>query len=156
VRYHHTKNKGDLGAIKAMADMTSKGWRILVPFTEHETFDFVAYDGTRFVRVQAKYRRMKRGCAYVEFRSTWSDRHGIHHAPLDRDGIDLICVYVPENDACYYFDPSTIEGTGITLRIEPTKNKQSDGVTWARDFIEIPSTVRGVSAREHVGLVGWG
>lgn len=139
-----------------MADMTAKGWRILVPFTEHEAFDFVAYDGNRYLRVQAKYRRMKRGCAYVEFRSSWSDRNGVHHAPLDRDLIDLVSVYVPDNDRCYYFDPSAIDGKSVTLRIEPTRNKQEKEITWASNFLEIPSTVRGVSARDGTGLVGWG
>lgn len=43
MRYHHTKNKGDLGAIKAMADMAEKGWSVFVPLSEHEAFDFVAY-----------------------------------------------------------------------------------------------------------------
>lgn len=156
MRHHHTKNKGDLGAIKAMADIAGKGWRILIPFTEHEPFDFVAYDGKRFLRVQAKYRQMKRGCAYVEFRSSWSDRKGVHHTPIDRDAIDLVCVYVPESDSCYYFDPANVDGKSITLRIEPTRNNNEKRITWARDFVEIPSTVRGVSAREGLGLVGWG
>jgi hypothetical protein len=156
VRHHHTKNTGDLGAISAMADMSKKGWRILVPFTEHEAFDFVAYDGMRFVRVQAKYRQMKRGCAYVEFRSSWSDRNGVHHAPVDRDSIDLICVYVPESDSCYYFDPAVVQAKSITLRIEPTRNNNEKRITWARDFVDIPATVRGFSAGEGNGLVGWG
>jgi hypothetical protein len=63
---------------------------------------------------------------------------------------------VPENDCCYYFDPAHVDGKSITLRIEPTKNNNEKRITWARDFVEIPSTVRGVSAGEGLGLVGWG
>jgi hypothetical protein len=61
MRYHHTKNKGDLGLVQAMADLTAKGWAILVPLTEHEAFDLVAYRDGRFLRVQVKYRSAVKG-----------------------------------------------------------------------------------------------
>jgi hypothetical protein len=61
MRYHHTKNKGDLGLVQAMADLTAKGWAILVPLTEHEAFDLVAYRDGRFLRVQVKYRAAVNG-----------------------------------------------------------------------------------------------
>ena len=51
---HHTKNKGDLGVAKAYGDLVEKGFVILFPATEHAPFDLVAYDGSRFVRIQVK------------------------------------------------------------------------------------------------------
>ena len=72
MRYHHTKNKGDLGVVEAMADLTRKGWSIFVPLTEHEAFDLVAYRDGRFLRVQVKYRAMDRSTVTVHFKSTWA------------------------------------------------------------------------------------
>ncbi|HEX5058311.1 MAG TPA: group I intron-associated PD-(D/E)XK endonuclease [Kofleriaceae bacterium] len=75
MRYHHTKNKGDFGLVQAMADLTAKGWAILVPLTEHEAFDLVACREGRFLRVQVKYRAMSRGCVTLHFRSIKPEQH---------------------------------------------------------------------------------
>jgi hypothetical protein len=156
-RYHHTKNKGDLGAIKAMADMTAKGWSVFVGLSEHQAFDFAAYRDGRFVRVQAKYRAVdSKGVLNVPFSTCWADRHGVHSVPIDRLAIDLFAIYCPDTEICYYVDPSLVEGGHIGLRVAPTRNSQAKRIKWANDFLEIPSTVRGVSAGEASGLVGWG
>ena len=39
----HTKNKGDLGVLKAKVDLYQQGFLILVPETEHCPFDLVIY-----------------------------------------------------------------------------------------------------------------
>jgi len=53
---HHTKNKGDLGVVKAFCDLVEKGFVILFPATEHAPFDLAAYKDNRFIRIQVKYR----------------------------------------------------------------------------------------------------
>lgn len=146
MRYHHTKNKGDLGLVQAMADLAEKGWSILVPLTEHEAFDLVAHRDGRFLRVQVKYRKLRRGCVEVHFKSIWADRRGNHYVPIDREAIDCICIYCPETGCCYYVDPKTTTKRSICLRIEPSGNNVSKGVVWAKDFMEIPRTIMGVAA----------
>src|SRR5690606_36367988 len=74
MRYHHTKNKGDLGLVKAMADLAAKGWSILMPLTEHEAFDLVAYRDGRFLRVQVKYRAAAKGAIVFPITTCWADR----------------------------------------------------------------------------------
>jgi hypothetical protein len=59
--FHHTKSKGDLGVAKAYCDLVEKGYIVLFPATKHAPFDFVAYDGKRFIRIQVKYRRTVNG-----------------------------------------------------------------------------------------------
>jgi hypothetical protein len=146
MRYHHTKNKGDLGLVQAMADLTAKGWAILVPLTEHEAFDLVAYREGRFLRVQVKYRSMARGCIELQFKSIWADRRRNHYVPLDRNSIDVVCLYCPDTARCYYIDPKDTPTMKVCLRIEPPRNNVSKGVRWAKDFTEIPASVLGVPA----------
>ena len=146
MRYHHTKNKGDLGLVQAMADLTAKGWAILMPLTEHEAFDLVAYREGRFLRVQVKYRAAVKGVIHVPMRTSWADRHGVHTLTIDRASIDLLCVYCPDTGVCYYLDPALIRGTNMYLRNEPTRNNVAKGVHWAKDFTGIPDTVLGVPA----------
>ncbi|MEH2287929.1 group I intron-associated PD-(D/E)XK endonuclease [Nostoc sp.] len=49
---HHTKNKGDIAATKAIADLTLKGYLILTPVVcEHLPFDFVAYKDNKCYKI---------------------------------------------------------------------------------------------------------
>ena len=88
--------------------------------------------------------------------TSWADRHGSHTVPLDRERVDLLCIYCPTTDACYYIDPTVVRGSNIALRIEAPRNGQLKGVTWARDHREIPSSIRTVRAGAMYALDGTG
>ena len=135
---HHTKEKGDLGVLKAQVDLFEQGFTIFVPQTEHCPFDLVAYKNGEFHRVQVKYRSIDRfGKIDVKFSTCWTDKHGTHTRPIDKDEIDLYCVYCPESDQCYYLEPGKF-GSNASLRVEAPKNGQSKGVNFASDFRRVP------------------
>lgn len=144
MRPHHTKNKGDLGILHAQLDLAKKGFGLLVPMTEHESFDLVAYRGERFFRVQVKYRSLTNGFVAVPFKTSWADRHGVHSVAVDKSSIDLLCIYCPETDRCYYVDPRTC-GAKVVLRVTPPRNGQRKGIAWADHHLDVPATVRGVA-----------
>ena len=133
---HHTKNKGDLGVLKAKCDLLQKGYLILSPETEHAPFDLVVWKKGQFKTVQVKYRNASSGKLEVNFRSCWSDKRGTHTNPVDKSLIDLYCIYCPQTDECYYFNPSDF-GKSVTLRVEAPKNNQKKGVNLASDYREI-------------------
>ncbi len=137
MRYHHTKNKGDLGVLNAAADLARKGWDVLWPMTEHAAYDLVANRGAVFIKVQVKYRTMKRGSLFVDFRSAWADRHGVHLVPIDKDAIDLICIYCPDTESCYYVDPKTCPSS-VCLRVLEPANNQRKNVRRAVDYKKLP------------------
>jgi hypothetical protein len=130
---HHTKNKGDLGVAKAHADLVEQGFLVLFPSTERAPFDLVAYDGGVFTRVQVKYRAARFGAVSVHLRSVWSDRQGLHVQQLDRSEVDLICLYCPDSDECYYVRADAC-GRSVTLRITPPRNNQIVGVQLAASY----------------------
>jgi PD-(D/E)XK endonuclease len=134
---HHTKDKGDLGIAKAHADLVGHGFMVLFPATEHAAFDLVAYlDGT-FHRIQVKYRSARTGSISVQFRSVWADRNGTHMKPSDKSEVDVLCIYCPETDDCYYLRPVDYRQS-VTLRVTPSKNGQERGVLLAADFRGFP------------------
>ena len=135
--HHHTKDKGDLAVAKAHADLASKGYLALFSATEHAPFDLVAYRDGTFRRVQVKYRAMKNGAIEVDFRSGWTDRHGVHKIMLDKSGVELFCVFCPDTGECYYIKPSD-HGQSAKLRIRPSRNGQRIGVLDAGDFLRVP------------------
>lgn len=130
---HHTKDKGDLGVAKVHADIVGQGFVVLFPATEHAPFDLVAYADGAFHRLQVKYRSVRSGSITVHFRSVWNDRHGTHVRPADKDAIDIVCLYCPETDECYYIRPRD-HGASVTLRITPSRNGQRTGVLDAARF----------------------
>ncbi len=134
---HHTKDKGDLGIAKTYADLVEHGLLVLFPTTEHAEFDLVAYDSGTFHRVQVKYRSAPTGSVSVQFRSVWADRQGTHMKPADKSQVDVLGIYCPETDECYYLRPRD-HGRSVTLRLTPARNGQAKGVRLASDFRAFP------------------
>lgn len=140
MKEHHTKNKGDLGVLKAQLDLYEQGCAILMPLTEHESFDLVAYKEGAFKRIQVKYRSLNaKGVLEATLASAWADKHGTHRTVVDRAQIDIYCVYCPETDECYYFDINQVGGT-VSLRITPPKNNQTKNVRFAKNYRTIPTS----------------
>lgn len=143
MRPHHTKNKGDLGILHAQLDLAKKGYGVLTPLTEHEAFDLVAYKDGRFLRIQVKYRAAVRGVILAPFSTCWADRHGVHSQRVDKNALDLYCIYCPDTARCYYLDPKEFGGT-VALRVAAPLNAQKKRLKWASDYLEIPTQVRGI------------
>jgi len=135
---HQSKQKGDLGVLKAQLDLFEQGFVILNPLTEHAPFDLVAYRDGKFHRVQVKHRKVDRyGKIEIKFSTCWVDRNGTHTVPVDKSEVDLFCVYCPDTDDCYYLDPLEF-GSSASLRVETPKNSQRTGVRFASDFRRVP------------------
>ncbi len=135
---HHTKQKGDLGVLKAQLDLFEQGFIILNPMTEHAPFDLVAYRDKKFLRIQVKYKSVdKTGSITVHFRSCWADKNGTHMQPVDKREVDIYCIYCPDTDECYYFNPSEFKRS-VTLRVEMPKNNQSKNIKLATDYKRVP------------------
>ena len=137
MREHHTKNKGDLGVLKAQLDLYEKGYLILTPHTEHSPFDLVGYKDGKFLRIQVKYRASKNEKIEVSFTTSWADKNGTHTQDYDKNEIDVMCVYCPDTDKCYYINPQECNKT-FNLRLSTPKNNQKNGVHLAEDYMEIP------------------
>jgi hypothetical protein len=135
---HHTKNKGDIGVLKVQVALAEQGYTILIPLSEHQSFDIVAYQNGAFKRIQVKFRSMKKnGIIEVPFKSSWSDRHGVHTKYVDKQDIDVYAVYCPETDECYFLNPSQF-GDVVSLRVNAPKNNQVKGIHLASDFLRVP------------------
>src|SRR5688572_19915011 len=116
-KMHHTKDKGDLGVLKAQVDLFEQGFTLLAPLTEHAPFDLVAYKEGKFRRIQVKYRRLdKTGTLGIKFSTCWADRLGTHTRPVDKNEVDLYCIYCPDTDECYYLNPSE-HCSNVNLRV---------------------------------------
>jgi hypothetical protein len=137
MREHHTKNKGDLGVLKAQLNLYEKGYLILTPHTEHSPFDLVGYKDGKFLRIQVKYRAAKNEKIEISFATSWADKNGTHTQDYDKNEIDLMCVYCPDTDKCYYVNPQKCNKT-FNLRLSTPKNNQRTGIHLAEDYMDLP------------------
>jgi hypothetical protein len=134
---HHTKDKGDLAVLKVMASLGSQDFLILNPLTEHAPFDIVAYKNKDFIRIQVKYRRMSKGAIEVGLRSSWADKNGSHMLPFNNSEVDLIAVYCPDTDTCYYVKTDEVSQS-FSIRVNLPKNNQFKKVRLAKDYLRVP------------------
>lgn len=141
--YNPTKEKGDLGVMEIMLDLTKKGYKIFTTISEHLPFDFAAFKDNKFYKIQAKYRSLtEEGCVPVPLRTSWSDKNGTHNQFYDKNDIDFIAVYCPETDKCYYVHIKNFSNSSeILLRVNKPKNNQKKGVRMADDYLELVDSV---------------
>jgi len=132
------KKRGELTEAIVLAQLIELGYRVSIPFGENTRYDFVVdkLDG-KLHRVQVKTGRLTQNNSVITFRAcsqqnnrTTSLRKGY------REQIDAFVVYCPELDFFYWIPISDIKSnTDVNLRISPSINNQSNGVTLAADYI---------------------
>ena len=137
IKKHFTKEKGDLGVAKVFSDLVSKEYYVFFSISEHLPFDLISYKEGKFSRISVKYRNMNKGTISVKFASSYSDKNGTHITPINKNDVDIIAIYCPETDLCYYIDPKKFNKS-ISLRIENPINKVGT-INYSIDYLEIPN-----------------
>ena len=72
--------------------------------------------------------------------SSWSDSRGTYRRPIDKQEVDVVCIYCPDTGSCYYVDPKAF-GISVSLRVRPSGNGQALNVLVADDYRDIPAGV---------------
>jgi hypothetical protein len=136
---HHTKDKGDLGLLKAQVALCEQGYIVLTPQTEHAPFDLVGYKDGVFHRFQVKYRKKNKvGTINAVLRTSWADKNGNHVKYYGKNDFDYFCVYCPDSDKCYFISMKFMKDKiSVALRLDKTKNNQNQGVFLAEEFLKI-------------------
>ena len=138
VKTHHTKSLGDLGVLKVQCNLFEQGYIPCIPLTEHAPYDLVACNESGCKRIQVKTRSLSEtGTIFIRFQSSWADKNGTHMVEWRKDSFDLVAVYCPETDMCYYFDHTQFH-KNVTLRVIASKNNQSRGLNLADDYLRVP------------------
>lgn len=124
---HHTKEKGDIAVTKIIADLTEKGYDILLPISEHLPFDLIAYKNYISYRIQCKYA----SDGIADYKTSWTDKNGSHSKKYDIKDFDYFGLYLPNVNKCVY--PSS-EYMGCT--ITSTLPNSARPFYWYEDFLQ--------------------
>lgn len=107
----NVNEKGNIGLIKVMADLYSKGYHCFTPFDDHSPVDLITLDKIGNVRrLQVKYRSLdkKRNHYELSARSVVNGKV----IPINRTLIDGWAVYLADEDKVVYLSLSIMEGKG--------------------------------------------
>jgi len=116
---HTKKDKGDIGVAHTIATLTSQGWHVAMPLSEHTKYDLIAEKDGTCCRVQVRYTTPKKNILLVKLRSSWADRNGTHDIKRKQGDYDILAIYNPASKTVYFLsDLSFLNETSITLRLD--------------------------------------
>lgn len=131
------RERGELGELVAAAELKKHRVGIAVPWGDELPFDLVLYWKGRLFRAQVKSAAHKDGCIRFDLVSRNPTRYHVY-TTADCD-VMVLCDY----ERAYLLGPDEFSGRrSFTIRTEPTKNKQTKGCHWHKDYVLSPSRIR--------------
>ena len=120
-----------------LAELARRGYQVLLPFGVNQRYDLVLDMDGRFLRVQCKTGRLRRGCVEFSTKSIRANTRRVFTRGY-RGEIELFLVFCPETDQIYAVPVDDVPAGHGYLRVDPTRNGQEQGIRWARDY-ELPA-----------------
>lgn len=137
-----TNQKGAIAEAAIAKEAIALGIGVYRPYGD-ERCDLIFDLRPRLVRVQCKWAPRDGDVIVARLYSARRTATGLVHRPYSSEEIDAFALYCPETGRCYYLDVADFDGrNSVVLRLDLTRNNQSSGVNWARDF-EFGATLHG-------------
>lgn len=119
--------------MECMLSFMKEGYNVLTPYGDCERYDFIVDINNKFYRIQCKTSRTDDDNASFKFecRSSHSNGKRILHQNYSKEDIDYFSTMF--NGKCYLI-PINECGNEKRLRLLPTKNNQTRGISWAKEY----------------------
>lgn len=130
-----TSRKGAIAEMEIATAAARLELAVLRPVAEGGRYDLVFDLGQKLLLVQCKWASRCGDVLNIRCATSRHTPRGYVKTTYSADEIDAIAAYSPDLDRCYLIPIREAEGMAtISLRIAPTRNNQSHGVRWARDY----------------------
>src|SRR5215213_5163569 len=109
------------------------GLRVCIPFGTGAPYDLAVDTGTRIVKVQVKTAIFEKGCILCRTRR----RNASYDRTMrryEKGEVDYFAIYCPRFDELYVMSFEEAAKGSVSLRTEPTLNKQEKYIRWAKDY----------------------
>ena len=129
----NSKQIGNITEVGVMLAILKTGHNILTPYGDCERYDFVVDINNKFYKIQSKTSSSDDDGASFKFSCRSCNRKdgAIVHHTYTKEEIDY---FVTIFDGTVYLIPVEECGGDKKLRLQPTKNGQVRGITWAKDY----------------------
>lgn len=129
-----TNEKGNIGLVKAIEDLTIKGFQVFLPMTDTTLIDLIISDKQfKLKKIQVKYIKLNdRGSIAIQRDTVVNGKRVLN----DFSNLDYFAIYCPDNNKMYYIPTSIITNKSISLKVtEPKRN--FGNLVYASEFTEI-------------------
>jgi len=134
----NTAKKGEITESIVLARLVQLGYECLIPWGHDHRYDIAIDDDGKLVRIQCKTARYieKWGCLEFNTAITYARVGGKPHVRKGYQGeADYFGVYSPDMSKIYLVPVGDVPiCSKAILRLHPTKNNQTKGVRWAKDY----------------------
>jgi hypothetical protein len=139
--------KGAAAEAAITAAVIQLGLTVLRPLCEGRRYDLIVDLEPELLRVQCKLARRVGGVLVVAAETCRFTPNGHIRKPHSPAEIDAIAAYFPELHRSFLIPMAAFPARRqISLRLEPTRNNQAEGVRWARDY-ELEAVIRRLRAQ---------
>ena len=136
-----TNQKGAVAEAAVAFEAVKLGIGVYRPLSD-ERYDLIFDVGSRLVRVQCKWASTRGDVIVVPLYSSRRTAEGLRRTRYTADQVDAFAAYSPETERCYFAEFQEVRGRQeLNLRLRPSKNNQSAGIRWAKDY-ELGATLR--------------
>jgi hypothetical protein len=117
-----------------VGELLRRGYYVLEPRGFNHRYDLVIDTGARFLRVQCKTGRLRRGAVLFNARSVRTNTKQAISRSYQGD-VDMFLVFCPDTNAVYAVPIEDATISIVALRVEPSANNQSKNIRWASDYL---------------------
>lgn len=129
-----TNQKGVIAEAAVIYECAKLGIPVARPIDDLR-YDLILDLGVHLLRVQVKWASGDGQVMYVRTRRARRGPNGLIHRKYVAGEIDAVAAYSPDTERCYLLPYElSVECCGTQLRFAPTRNNQSSGIRWARDY----------------------
>lgn len=134
------KQLGERSQAHIIARLLDVGYNVLVPYGDSLRYDLVIEDTAgRFWRVQCKTAWVEgENDGFITFATASLRPRGngrVQHSRVEYTGqVEYFAVYSHELHKVYLIPVDKVSKSSMHLRLEPAKNNQEKGITWAKDY----------------------
>jgi hypothetical protein len=129
----NTNQVGNTSQILVTAEFVKRGIPVCIPYGDNERYDLVVDIYNKLYKIQIKTGRYQNG--FVRFKASSSHFHRGKSGVMSYKGqIDYFAVYCPQLNTFYLIHVEEATNSTTSLRVEPTKNNQLEGIRWATDY----------------------
>ncbi|HYK68242.1 MAG TPA: group I intron-associated PD-(D/E)XK endonuclease [Streptosporangiaceae bacterium] len=139
-----TSSIGNSTEAMVLAALVRAGYKPLIPFGGGHPYDIALDMGGKLARVQCKTGRLLTESAVFFPTAIWCRNMSYRSYQGD---VDLFGVFCRATEQVYLVPIEDVPAKGAYLRIAPTKNGQTKGVRWAKDYVIWPRPTEENSTR---------
>jgi PD-(D/E)XK endonuclease len=110
----NVNQKGNIGLIEVIRDLTQKGYECFTPFHDYSAVDLIIMNkNNELKKLQIKYREFNSDVTTIEFVSVVNGKR----IPIDLNAIDGWAIYIPEVEKVCYISKKQIPKDTRSFRI---------------------------------------